>query len=364
MSYGVTENGFVLKNYDAIIEAVKERAKLYFGDDVDLTDTSPIMEFANSILIEAAILWNVAEDVYYSAFIDFATGSDLDKVVALLGLTRKQATKATGIVTFSRSTPATNDIWIPLGTRVATADGSIVFVTTEGKYLESGNTSVDVAIEAQEAGSAGNVAANTITKIVDPISGIESVNNANATSGGSDTESDEALRYRAKRGTRFGKGTVSAIESAIAAVDGVTAVLVTEDTANHTASATVEGGADSDIDNAIEEARPAGIQVTWQRPTYVSVDVTVNATAQQGYSASTVQSNIEAAIDSYFSQLNIGEDVVYSDLLKAIVNAEGVDDVTSLSATDGATTIDALGESISISNTEKAQVGTKSVTVS
>ncbi|RLI77304.1 hypothetical protein DRP05_10635, partial [Archaeoglobales archaeon] len=104
MTYGVTENGFVLKSYNAIIEAAKQRAKQYFGEDIDLSENSPILQFANSILMEAAILWNVAEDIYYSAFIDFATGKSLDYIAALIGYTRIAAAKATGTVTFSRST--------------------------------------------------------------------------------------------------------------------------------------------------------------------------------------------------------------------------------------------------------------------
>jgi hypothetical protein len=51
-------------------------------------------------------------------------------------------------------------------------------------------------------------------------------------------------------------------------------------------------------------------------------------------------------------------------LLKAVINAEGVNDVNSLSATDGTTTISSLGESIAIQSSTKAKVGTKSVTVS
>ena len=100
-------------------------------------------------------LWLMAEDIYYSGFIQFATGESLDKAVALLGIRRKPATRATGIVTFRRSTPATSDIIIPAGTRVATADESIVFRTTQAVTLTAGSTSVDAPIEAVEPGSAG-----------------------------------------------------------------------------------------------------------------------------------------------------------------------------------------------------------------
>ena len=226
-----------------------------------------------------------------------------------------------------------------------------------------GNTSVDAPIEAVEAGSAGNVAAGTITVIVDPISGIESVNNAEPTSGGQDAEADEELRYRAKTYAPYAKATTYSIKAAVLEIEGVTDVLVQEDVVNHTANVIVEGGDDSEIADTIEQTRPAGIQVTWQRPTYKTIDVTVTVVAENGYDASTVQTNVANAINDFFNSLSIGVDVTFSDLTRAILNSAGVDDISSLSATDGTTTVDAFGESIAIAETEKAKAGTLNITV-
>ncbi len=104
--------------------------------------------------------------------------------------------------------------------------------------------------------------------------------------------------------------------------------------------------------------------MTWQRPTYKTIDVTVTVQAEGGYDAPIVQINVTNAINSFFDSLAIGESVTFSDLTRAILNAEGVDDMSSLSATDGTTTIDAFGEAIVIAETEKAKAGTLNVTVS
>ncbi|WP_290597029.1 MULTISPECIES: baseplate J/gp47 family protein [unclassified Archaeoglobus] len=362
MNYGVTDYGFVVKPFNAILDGLKQRAKLYLGE-IDLSEDSEFLAFLKTIAYDIDMLWQLLEDAYYAGYIEFATGQNLDRLVAILGIRRKQATKATGIVTFSRSTPATSNIVIPIGTKVATADGSVIFQTIEEVILQQGQTSVDAAIEAVEPGSHGNVAENTITKLLDPISGIESVNNASPTSGGSDAESDEELRYRAITYAPSAKATVYSIKAALLQVEGVTDVNVEEDFAECKVTVTIAGGNDADITNTIEDVRPAGIQVIWQRPSIKTITVTVSVTKIASYDAATVQANVQAAIDNYINSLPIGEDVVYSDLAKAILAAEGVDDINSLEATDGVTTINAFGQALTIEANEKAQAGAHEITV-
>ena len=241
MSYGVTSTGFRPKPFSVILEELKQLAKQEFGEDIDLSENSRLLRFLEIVAKREDELWQMAEDAYYAGFIDFATGSSLDFLAALVGYKRVEARRASGTVTFSRSTPATSDIIIPRGTRVATADGSVVFKTTEAVVLTAGSTSVDAPIEAVEAGANGNVVANTITKIVDPISGIESVNNENPTSGGRDAETDEEFRYRIKTTIQsLGKATLDAIVARVRSVEGVRSVKIEENDTmeDHTA----EGG--------------------------------------------------------------------------------------------------------------------------
>lgn len=360
---GVDASGFIKKAFSEVVDSLKSRFRQVFGNNIDVGDTSPLGRIASSVSTEISLLWEKLEEVYYSAFIDTATGVNLDRVAALLGIRRKQATKATGTVTFSRSSPATRDIVIPAGTRVSTQNG-IIFATTQEAVLQAGNTSVDVPVEATEPGSAGNVAAGTIVVLVDPVSGIDAVTNTSATSGGSDVESDEQLRLRTITYAPSANATVYSIEAAILALDGVTDVNVSEDFANGQLIITVAGGNDADIQSTIDEKRGAGVQAIWQRPTYVSISVTAELAKDATYDANTVQQNVEQAINDYISALRIGEDVVYSDLAKAILTAEGVDDIISLSATDGTNTISAFGEVIPISTYEKASPGTHTITVS
>jgi uncharacterized phage protein gp47/JayE len=353
--YGVTANGFIPKPFSVILEELKQLAKQEFGEDIDLSVYSRLLRFLGICAKREDELWQMAEDAYYAGYIDFATGSSLDFLAALIGYTRIAARKATGTVTFSMSTPATEDITIPSGTRVATADESVVFKTTEVAILQAGQTSVDVTIEAVEAGSAGNVAANTITKIVDPVSGIESVTNANPTENGRDAETDEEFRYRIKATIQsLGKATLDAIVAKVRNVEGVKSAKIEENDTMDDYTSTgglppksfrvfVWGGDDSAIAQAIFDAKPAGIQpygsvsataydidgnphtIHFERPTevtiYVDVQVTTDGTA-------VTEQEIKDAIKAYFDTLELGDDVIYNKVVAAVMGVQGVVDAT------------------------------------
>src|SRR5262249_934847 len=152
---------------------------------------------------------------YQSAFVELATGSALDHVVALLGLTRKDAKFASGEAVFKRTTPAPGDIAIDTGTLVSTDQGQN-FETTDKRTLRKGPLAVSVPIRAQVDGPAGKVDAGAITNMNRPIFGIESVLNEAATFFANQQETDEELRRRLQ-GTleRAGKSTLDAIKYAL-----------------------------------------------------------------------------------------------------------------------------------------------------
>lgn len=353
--YGVTSSGFIPKPFSVILEELKQLAKQEFGEDIDLLENSRLLRFLEIVAKREDELWQLAEDAYYAGFIDFATSSSLDFLAALVGYKRIEARKATGTVTFSRSTPASSDITIPAGTRVATSDESVIFKTTEAVVLKAGDTSVDAPIEAVEPGSAGNVATNTITKIIDPISGIESVTNPEPTSGGRDAETDEEFRYRIKATIQsLGRATLDAIVARVKSVEGVKSVKIEEnDTMNDYTSegglppksfrVFVWGGDDQAIAQAIFDAKPAGIQpygsvaataydidgnphtVYFERPTEVPIYIDVQVTTD---GTEVMEQEIKDAIKAYFDTLELGDDVIYNKVVAAVIRVPGVADAT------------------------------------
>lgn len=363
VDYGVTSIGFVKKTYDVIIVEKKAKAKEQFGVDVDLEPTSPLMKFIEVTTLEEVRLWDMAESLYHSAYLDYCSGDQLDKVCALLGITRKSATKAIGVVTFT----GTGGTVVSAGTKVTTSTG-IEFSTDSEVTLDGGTA--DANITANEAGVDGNVAANTITILQDPIFGIDSVNNAVATSGGTDKEFDGQMRYRASVALDVaGRGTINAIVGAVLDVAGVISVNPIENLTNHTLNLVVYGVSppNTDVDDAIQDYRPAGISVSWQATTYVDIYVDTTVSIDSDNAPSDAATQIKTKIVDYINSLGPGDDVIYNKLIDEIFEAGEYDDqnwVTDVTVLKVDTVTPPVGTTnVAIADTEKAQSDSAKVDV-
>lgn len=161
--------------------------------------------------------------------IDTCSDDDLDeraKDIQPGVVSRIQATKATGAVVFSRN-GTTGTSLVQIGSKVKTGDG-VVFTTTElGEITATspeqigghgvGRDSNEVSVIADEVGSDGLAAADTIVKFVSRPAGVDEVTNPVAfTDGGLDKETDDAFRARLKAYIAgLARCNVSAIESGI-----------------------------------------------------------------------------------------------------------------------------------------------------
>jgi hypothetical protein len=127
---------------------------------------------------------------------------------------RLAGVRARGFVTFFTRSRPTATLFIPLGTRVAS--GSLQYVTTTDAAIPIGNVAaffnpstglyqVDVAIEADQPGSASNLGAGQIRTIVSNLSGL-SVTNRNQTFGGTNQETNLHLAIR-------GRNALAAVDS-------------------------------------------------------------------------------------------------------------------------------------------------------
>ena len=168
---------------------------------LDTTIGSPVRQILD---VAAEQLSELTADQYllsYQYDINNMSGANLDAFCGLFGITRFPAKRAVGYVTLSRQTPATSDITFGAGSQVATVGSPPqVFTFIYPVSLVASSTSVTVAVQAAVAGSAGNVSADTITQAVlsGAFSSISSVTNVDATSGGTDPESDDQLIARFK----------------------------------------------------------------------------------------------------------------------------------------------------------------------
>lgn len=145
-----------------------------------------------------------------------AEGENLDALGRwLYGAERLQATNARCTVRFTISEAQSEDVQIPMGTRVTDVSQSLVWETESDAVVVAGSLTADVPVVCQTEGAVGNgYTAGQICRLidVDDVLYYQSCANIDTTAEGADTESDDAYYERLK----LALGTFSTAGSAAA----------------------------------------------------------------------------------------------------------------------------------------------------
>ena len=306
-----------------------------------------------------------------------SVGPDLNSWYADFDFERLGAQKAAGYVTFSRVT-YTDAGFIPVGAVVTTVDRSQKFTviadptntaysaSLNGFTISAGVESLTVAVQAQTAGSAGNVAIGTVAVIWGSLPGIDMVLNSAAMSGGVDAEGDPA--YRARFPLYMGslyKSTEDAIKSAIANMglglqctiteckqpDGTPRdsffFVVVDDGTGTPSSATIAAAR-----AAVRKTRALGIAWGVFSPTVVNVTVSVTLSIATGYDGPTVRGQVGTALSSFINTLPLGSSLPYARLSQVIFDASpGVTNVSGLLLNGGTGDVTATKQQVIKTNT-------------
>lgn len=354
-NFGLDKHGFKRKTYTDILESMENRAKELFGEDINLNNFSPLGMFLKVISWGLSILWQLAEKVYYSAFIDDAEGVNLDKVARNIGVYRRGEQYSFGeiILEGEEGTTITPDNLI-IGTR-----NEVNFQPMETVTIDSSGKAI-VRIKSLLPGVENNVEPNTITEIITPIVGLNKVCNEEKTTGGRNAETDTEFRERYYQSlSRQGSSTLNSIMASLYAIENVRTALVIENTSMEVVNgmppksiqAYVLGGESKDIAQAIFSTKPAGIETVGtetevikdisglehtvkfsyatEKDVYINITLTKSAT----YRADG-DKLIKSALVKYiggtdtdgqtYAGLNIGQDIILTKLISIISNIEGV----------------------------------------
>ncbi len=181
-------------------------------------------------LVTNPVLWLInflAMTVMPNAYVKLATGEFLDLLADAVNLTRKPATKTTGLVVFNR-TDTGLAITVPLGTIIQTTPiNGVVYklITTEAKTFQGTSLTLSVPVEAEQAGTAYNLAAGYYSVLPDAIVGVTSAANGTdwISTPGADVEEDNDLRARVRNqfGTAASYHTDSVYKALIGQFPGV-----------------------------------------------------------------------------------------------------------------------------------------------
>ncbi len=340
---GITRSGFICPTFGQIMDQYRTLAQVKFGIDVDLSPASPLGQILTVVGYQQYLLWQSLEDIYYSGYINFAGGQNLDRFAELVGMERNPATWATGDVTFT----GVAGTEIPEGFEVSNSAGTLVYKTLAPIIIGDDNTGTGRVV-CKTIGAVGNVATGVINRQSIPMAGIWSVTNPEPTYNGSERETDAGFRYRIKTYASLAKdkGTKAALEIGLLSIDGVVKAKVTDDPAPGYVTAVVAGGLETDIERVIESTRSAGIVVAMKRPTTAKVDIALGVIKNLGEDIETLRTTIKSEIERLFADKDIGEALTYSEIVETIVSVKGVKTITSLTVTSGATTITSFGQKI------------------
>jgi len=135
-------------------------------------------------------------------FLKYASGAWLDVYAWAVDLERKAASKAKGVVTFTRETSA-GELTIPAGTVIEspTLAGYIYRVlVTQDTTCQDGTLTFTAPVEAEQVGSAYNLGPGYYSILESPIPGVASVSNAAdwLSTPGADEENNQELRLRCR----------------------------------------------------------------------------------------------------------------------------------------------------------------------
>ena len=348
---------------DAIYSNLKNTFLSSQNKIVQLDEPGVIAGLFSAVAQELQSLYANLESVIDRAFVDTASGEDLDRIGALVGCRRKQGSRAVGTLRFYRSTPADRDYLIPKGTRARTpllADKTYLsFETTQDAVLQAGQTYVDVPAQAVDVGSAYNVASEKILIIETPVQGASKVTNPAAFTGGTDPESDEEYRNRIPMYLdALKRATADALKSAVLSVEGVQDVIVQDGSTPGTVEITVVGTSFdmSEVEAVVEQYKGAGIQATVQAATTTAVDASFDLYVVAGYDSDSVKTAAEQAVTDYLNGLGLGQPAQIAEIIVAVMKVEGVDNVKNVKLNDAA-------DDVVVSATEKIVAGTVTAAV-
>lgn len=227
MTFGLTAAGLKIMRLEDVLKARRQRYKDKFGDNFDLSDSTPQGQIIAIESEREAKIWELVQAVYNSQYRHTSEGASLDNVLAITGNSRrgKSYSKVQGVARGQELTT------IPVGTIISVqGNPDARFITTslgviniaDGATFKSG----PIELQAIESGPV-QALAGFLNVIETPVVGMESFTNELDASLGSEIESDPDAKQRVDSELQLaGSATLEAIKSELQARPNVEAVIV------------------------------------------------------------------------------------------------------------------------------------------
>lgn len=313
--------------YEQLCDAVAEKSGYAMEDTCDLA----VRLYAAAAQLES--LYAYADWTRRQAFPQSAAAEQLDQHAALWGLSRTDATCASGTLRLYVPQALSTAVTVAAGTIFATAQG-VRYALDAACVIAAGSTYGEAAATCLQAGRVGNAPTGAICVLTQAPTHISAVRNPAAFTGGADAEDDERLRQRLmERISRVPNGANAAYYEAVAlCCPGIRSARALP---RYGGTGTVglcvcdaQGGLkqqeEEAVFNALEERTELGITMSIFPPTLQAIDVTVNLFPVDGVNAADAIAAVETVIDGYFAEAKLGDGFFLSQLGSRIYQTDMV----------------------------------------
>ena len=321
---------------------------------VDTREGSHFQTVLMPAIREFARLYDLAgSEVPMSGFVLWAWETYLDDLAAVYEVFRLPGTPSLGTVSFSGPAGTVIDPGVNVSAlQLSPSYAAPLFEVTVGGTIPddgTGNGELDLAVQATAVGIAGDVAADAITVPSSPLPGV-TFTNAEETLGGTDVETDDALRTRVLAaiassgpgavldyirwaGGWPGVGKVSVVPVWNGA--GTVLVMISDPNGQPLPQAIVNG-LQQNLDPVSGQGSgvaPVGAIVTVDTSTLLPAPVIADITYENGYSwdgyggTIAVGPGVQAQIIAYYLSVAPGSEVVLAHVSGLIATFPGVFDV-------------------------------------
>lgn len=359
----VFNNASQFKNNSKVFVSYKYYDSTRLSNITNFQTGSVAGMIARNLANQLSNLYQINNRTYEAGFLSLAKGNDLDNHADGWGLTRQNGAFATGIIKLTIGSGGTtlvvNNNYVAVSAIAGQTLGfQITSPVTGFSYETAPGTSSYYNVQAVAIGSKYNIGANTVSILYNSASFATdvtadaniSVSNPiltndgllNTFSGGQDIETDDDLRTRIyRKANKLGRASLPAMKAALEDLDFVKNVKILDYETNPDLDADTfyvyavgdsglklltDTTSKTNLRNEINEYRPVGTQFSILSPMGIFINFSGTATLFQedGINTTETLSAIETNITNYINDLQIGEDVIYSQLIEEAMIVPGV----------------------------------------
>lgn len=318
--------------------------------DIDLSEGGHAWNMTRpTALVTSKIYEFVLPEVIKLIFPEHSYGEFLDGHAKIRGLTRREATPASGVLHITGEAGTIIQAGNLFSTAAVNDEPSVDFrALTSARITSSGE--ISLRVQCTQAGTVGNAPAHTVVLVSSKITGIKSVTNPNPMSGGTEEESDEMLIeritvYDQSQGNSF-VGSAADYKRWAMEVDGVgeAKVISATDTSGMIRIIITDGnGAPATVqlctdvynhimrpDNPDERLAPPNANLTVQPPATMEIAVRATVELSEGATIESVKEAYRARLAAYLPLALEDGEIKYSRIAAALAATDGANDYSGL----------------------------------